>query len=582
MCNSYCNSCNYCVSQCTCSNPTLVTPASIPATGCISTNYARCVYFSGNNISCGSISITNGQNLDVVIKTLSDSICNITPADLAWGTFNYQCLRENGSLTSSGPSNITTGKEFAEAVSIALCNLATAVDVTPNITISGPCSTYFAGLIPGTSTLVNILDDFIVKLCALNAQNDTSTVTTACSAGLWTSVPAYGSTLGTWVNWIKTNVCSLVTTLQGRVTALETFETNLKTFVGDPTLSLIDNSTSCISGSGSDTLLTTIGLIKTKLCAINTTVSAYPNFAAITLPWTSCPGLFPSYSSTASLTTHLTRIVNEIAARTYGFSSDFTVTATACGTTVGLAAPGGFTCGDLATCSIKNLGDVDPSFSVSSQFAVLSWNGAGQWTSKVLSLTSAGGTCAITSTSSPNLGFNIEANIATAVTAATLGTPVSLSAAVTAPGTTTVTLSYDPNYFVSVGVITLFSYAPATAVLSVGASTTGPPTTLNTLQGTIKNGNEIRIEGQIDLVVSGGGLAAGTQYTLGTFALPTSPTSGITYWSSAYSVMDNAAPGSYPLYVGYNAASGTLSIYTLGAIAAATYTLSLSGFVSTY
>lgn len=580
MCNSYCNSCNYCVSQCTCSNPTLVTPASIPATGCISTNYARCIYYSGNAITCG-ITASNGENLDIIVNKLATAICSLTPADLNWASFDYQCLREDGTLTNTGPSNITTAQEFVEAVSIALCSLATAADITPNITISGPCSTYFAGLIPGTSTIVDILDDFIVKLCALNAQNDTSTVTTACSAGLWTSVPASGSTLGTWVNWIKTNVCSLVTTLQGRVTNLETFESNLYTFVGDSSLSLIDNSTSCISGSGSDDLLTTIGLIKTKLCAINTTVSAYPNFSAITLPWTSCPGLFPSYSSTASLTTQLTRIVNEIAARTYGFSSDFTVTATACGTTVGLASPGGFTCGDLATCSIKNLGDVDPSFSVSSQFAVLSWSGS-NWTSKVLSLTSSGGTCAITSSSSPNLGFNIEANIATAVTAATLGTPVSLSASVTSPGTTTVTLSYDPNYFVSVGVISLFVYAPPTALLTVGASTTGPPTTLNTVQGTIKNGNEIRIEGQIDLVVGGAGLAAGTQYNLGTFALPTTPTSGITYWSSAYSIMDNAAPGSYPIYVGYSAASGTLSVYTLGAIPAATYTLSLSGFVSTY
>jgi len=573
MCNSYCNSCSYCVSQCTCSNPTLVTP-STPATGCISTNYARCVYYSGNNISCGSISITSGQNLDTVINTLSTAICNVTPADLAWGTFNYQCLRENGSLTNSGPSNITTGKEFAEAVSIALCSLATAADVTPNITISGPCSTYFSGLVPGTSTLVNILDDFIVKLCALNAQNDTSTVTTACSAGLWTSVPASGSTLGTWVNWIKTNVCSLVTTLQGRVTNLETFESNVYTFVGDPTLSLIDNSTSCISGSGSDSLLTTIGLIKTKLCAIDTTVASYPNFSAITLPWTSCPGLFPTYGATASLTTQLTRIVNEIAARTYGFSSDFTVTATSCGTTIGLATPGGFTCSDLATCSIKNLGDVDPTFVVSSQAAVLSWNGSA-WTSKVLGLTSTGGSCAITTTTSPNLTFNIDFTINPTTTAnPALATPVALTVGTPAGGITPVTLEYNPNSF-STGSSLPFIYALPSAVLAVANSTTGPiaPAPGDTFVGWNSVGR-LFVDGQVDLVVSGAGLGATTVHSLGSFGavIP----SLTTYWSSGYFLVDLVAPGTYPIFVGITGSS--LSIQTITAIPAGTYTLSLSGF----
>lgn len=576
MCNSYCNSCNYCVSQCTCSNPTLVTPASMPATGCISTNYARCVYYSGNNITCG-ITANNGESLDVVVNKLATAICNITPADLAWSTFNYQCLREDGTLTSSGPSNITTGKEFAEAVSIALCTLATAADITPNITISGPCSTYFSGLTPGTSTLVNILDDFIVKLCALNAQNDTSTVTTACSAGLWTSVPASGSTLGTWVNWIKTNVCSLVTTLQGRVTNLETFESNLYNFVGDPTLSLIDNSTSCISGSGSDTLLTTIGLIKTKLCAINTTVAAYPNFAAITLPWTSCPGLFPSYSPTASLTTQLTRIVNEIAARTYGFSSDFTVTSTACGTTIGLVTPGGFTCSDLGTCSIQNLGDVDSSFVPASQFAVLSWSGT-QWTSKTISLISSSGSCAITSVSSPNLSFSVDFSLNPSTTVDnTLLTPVQLTVGSPAGGVTPVELKYNPNFFASTPTLISWNYAVPTAVLAVANSLTGPPTTLTTFNPYV-TGRYLEIQGQVDLVVSGPGLSAGTQYILGTAsptAIPAVPGPFAQTWNSGYNLMDNSGAAAFPVYLGH--ASGVISIFTLAAIPAGTYTLSASG-----
>ena len=562
MCNSYCNSCSYCVNQCTCSNPTLVTPASIPPTGCISTNYARCIYYSGNNITCG-ITATNGDNLDVIINRLATAICNVTPADLAWATFNYQCLREDGTLTSAGPSNITTGKEFAEAVSIALCSLATASDVTPNITIAGTCSTYFSGLTPGTSTLVDILDDFIVKLCALNAQNDTSTVTTACSAGLWTSVPAAGSTLGTWVNWIKTNVCSLTTTLQGRVTSLETFESNLYTFVGDSTLSLIDNSTSCISGSGSDDLLTTIGLIKSKLCSIDSLVSAIPDLANITLPWTSCPGLFPSYSATASLVTQLTRLVNEVAARTYFFNlSDFTVSSTACGTTVSLASPGGaFTCSDLNTCSIQNLGDVDPTFVPASQFAVLSWSGT-QWTSKTVSLTSTSGSCLITSSATPNLTFNVESNVATTVSAnAGLATPVSLSVSSVAGGTTTLLLEYKPSSF-SGG--TTFVFSPNGAIAAT-------PSAVYTDSGSfVEIGGTVTMAGAFTHTSA---LAAGTPVVLGTIgAIPT------TNRVMASWILNTSTGASATILLTVNTVGQvTMTSVTGLAAPATTYTVFLSG-----
>jgi hypothetical protein len=565
MCNSYCNSCSYCVSQCTCSNPTLVTPASIPATGCISTNYARCIYYSGNNITCG-ITATSGDNLDVIINRLATAICNVTPADLAWATFNYQCLREDGSLTSSGPSNITTGKEFAEAVSIALCSLATAADVTPNITISGPCSAYFSGLTPGTSTLVDILDDFIVKLCALNAQNDTSTVTTACSAGLWTSVPAAGSTLGTWVNWIKTNVCSLTTTLQGRVTNLETFESDLYTFVGDSTLSLIDNSTSCISGSGSDNLLTTIGLIKTKLCSINSLVSALPDLSNITLPWGSCPGLFPSYSSTASLVTQLTRLVNEVAARTYYFNlSDFTVSSTACGTTVSLASPGGaFTCSDLNTCSIQNLGDVDPAFVPASQYAVLSWSGT-QWTSKTISLTSTGGSCLITSVATPNLTFNVESNIATTVSAnGALATPVSLSVTSVTGGTTTLALQYNPSSFIGVGTVHIFLPNPSVLVA------TAPSAVYTDAGAFVQTGSTITMVGAYTHVAA---LPAATPIILGTIgAIP------VTNRVMASWMLDDTSGAASPVLLTINTVGQVTVTSVLGLPApATTYTVFFSG-----
>lgn len=585
MCQSHCNTCNYCVSQCTCSNPTLVVPGSIPQTGCISTNYGRCIYYSGSNLT-GGITVNNGDTLDSVISTIDTAILNVTPADLAWNTFNYQCLRADGSLASVGASDITSGQEFAEAVSIALCNLAGAVDVTPNITVSGPCSAYFSGITPGTSTLIEILDDFIVKLCNLNALNSTAGVTNACSAGVWTTVPAAGSTLGTWVTWIKTNVCTLVSSVQSDVTALQSFQTDVETFVGDATLSLFDNSTSCISGSGSDNLITTIGLIKTKLCSIDTVVSALPTFSALTLPWSTCPGLFPGYGNTANLTTQLTRIVNEIAARTISFSGDFTTSSTSCGTTVALASPGGsFTCNDLASCSLKNIGDVN-NYSLGTGATYnstgLFWNStATGWTAKKFSITSTNGTCAITTTDNDiaeTLNFNIASNISANLVSDTgLGTPVALTVGTPSAGTTPLTLTYNPNLMGGTGTAATFAYNAPTAVLAPANSTAGPPSTLNTLEGIIQN-SKIFINGQIDLVVSGVGLAAGTQYNLGTFSVASGSTT--TYWSSAYNIINLAGPTSYPVFIGIT--GNILSIYTLAAVPAATYTLSLAGQTFTY
>ena len=514
MCNSYCNSCSYCVSQCTCTNPTLVIPNPTPPTGCISTNYGRCIYYSGSNITCG-ITANTGENLDVIVNKLATAICSLTPADLAWNTFNYQCLREDGSLTNSGPSNITTAKEFAEAVSIALCSLATAADVTPNIVISGPCSTYFSGLIPGTSTLVDILDDFVVKLCALNATNDTSTVNNSCSAGTWTTVPVSGSTLGTWVNWIKTNVCSLVTSLQTRTTNLETFQTNVYNFVGDPTLSLFNNIGSCILGSGSDSLVTTISLIKTKLCSINTTVAALPNFSALTLNWASYPCVF-SYANTNTLQNHLQLIITELFNRTYNFSGDFVVSSGSCGNSVSLASPGGsFTCADLGTCVLSNLGDVN-SYSLGTGATYnstgLFWNSTSTgWSAKKFGMTSVGGTCSISYLDNDGAGtltYNIESNVIVSTVAnPVLATPVSLTVGTPSGGTTPLVLEYNPNLMGTGGASTALTLNPAIFPV-IGPS--GDPHSVS-----INNG-VVTMAGAIDIQTA---FLGGVPITLGTYTV---------------------------------------------------------------
>jgi hypothetical protein len=580
MCNSYCNSCNYCVSQCTCSNPTLVTPASIPPTGCISTNYARCIYYSGNAITCG-ITAANGENLDVIVNKLATAICSLTPADLNWASFNYQCLREDGSLTSSGPSNITTAKEFVEATSIALCGLASAVDVTPNITIPGSCSAYFSGLIPGTSTLVNILDDFIVKLCGLNSFNSTSGVSPAACWTSWTPLPS-GVNLGSWITWIQNNVCTITFNLDTEITALQTFQSNIQTFIGTSVFPYtFNNSGACLGGSGADNLIQTINHIKNRLCSLYTASLTPFSSNILVLPWSSYSCLWPGYLDSATLSAQGASIVDALADRTLNFSSDFTVTpsGSGCGFDVAFTVPPTpFTCSSLSTCSIKNLADVDATMVPSSQSAVLAWNGS-SWTSKVVSVTSTTGSCSITTTAGANINFDINFTLNPTTTAnPALATPVALTVGTPAGGVTPVTLTYNPNSF-STGSSLSFIYALPTATLAVANSTTGPiaPSPGDTFVGWNSVGR-LFVDGQVDLVVSGAGLGAGTVHSLGNFGavIP----SLTTYWSSGYFLVDLVAPGTYPIFVGM--AGSSLSIQTIAAIPAGTYTLSLSGFSAKY
>ena len=569
MCTSYCNSCNYCVSQCTCTQSTIVPPCTSTA-GCIDTNYGKCIYYSGTPITCG-ITATSGETMDAIVQKLATAICNVTPADLNWASFNYDCL---------GP--YTTAQQFAEGVSAAICALNTAVDVTPNITIPGACSAYFSGLTPGVSNLVNILDDFIVKLCNLNSFNSTSGVSPAACWTTWTPVPTGTVTLGSWINWIQNNVCTITFNLQSQITALQTFQSNVETFIGTSVFPYtFNNSGACLGGSGADNLIQTINHIKNRLCSLYTASLTPFSSNILVLPWSSYSCLWPGYLDSATLSAQGASIVDALADRTYNFSGDFTVTpsGTGCGFDVAFTVPPTpFTCASLSTCSIKNLADVDSTMVPSSQAAVLSWNGS-SWTSKVLGLTSTGGSCAITSSTSPNLTFNVDFTLSPTTTAnAALPTPVALTVGAPAGGITPVTLEYNPNSF-STGTTIPFVYATPSAVLAVANSTTGPiaPSPGDTLVGWNSVGR-LFVDGQIDLVVSGGGLLAGTVHALGTFGVVVP--SLTTYWSSAYSVVDLVAPGTYPIFVGM--AGSSLSIQTIAAIPAGTYTLSLSGFSAKY
>lgn len=561
MCTSYCNTCNYCVSNCSCTSTTTVPPCTA-STGCIDTNYADCVFWRGDNIASCNVTVTSGDTIEDAIVSLHTAICALTPTDLDWTSFNYDCL---------GP--FTTAQEFAEGVSAAICALNGSVDVTPNVTISGGCSTYFSGITPGTSTMIEILDDFIVKLCDLNTFNTTGTVTTACSAGVWSTLPA-GTSLKGWINWIKSNVCSLVLAVQGRATDLETFQSDVMTFAG--TLDLIDN-TDCLGGSGSDDLQVTLALIKNKLCSIDTTVSALPDLTNLSLPWTTCGGTiggaWAGYANYAALTTHLSRIVTQLAARTYNFSGDFSTAAGACGTTVSLAtAVTPFTCGDLGTCSIHNLADVDPNTlgtGSGDKFKVLSWSTTSStWNAKPLVFTSSGGTVDVgTKTDDGStLTYNFDANLTDGGNSDDTGlaSPVDLVIGAASGGSRALSLKYNSNYFNNPLAVT---YTPAASVSASGY--------VSDTSTAIKVGGVVHLGGAYDIVIAAP-VATGNFYTIGSVnavGIPASSNRII-----ATTIVDVSNDNPYNVWVQIDT-SGNIQIKNvIGAgLSAATYAICLSG-----
>lgn len=331
-------------------------------TGCTITSYAKCIVYSGNNLTCSGV--LKGDTLEQALTKIDSQICAI--GGLNYSSFNYYCVKD-----TTGAS-ITTAQEFVEGISKAHCDLEDRVELVEKPSFTR-CSLFTSGtylITPGTTTLQEILRMYGELLCNLST-NDSETITVpvycfSSNAGI--------DTLEGYLTWIVENTCNIKTSLTSLITANTTSITNLKNYLGTTSeiASKHNNSSSCIAGGATDTVYTTIELIKTKLCSLNTTVSALPDLNNITLSYSPCYVFTP----TATLTTHLNNIVATLKLQKYNFSSDFTVSTGSCGSTISLAAGvGAFSCSNLSSCSIHNLGDVVDTLPVSGDCGKkLGWN----------------------------------------------------------------------------------------------------------------------------------------------------------------------------------------------------------------
>jgi hypothetical protein len=361
--------------------------------------------------------------MDAAIKNLHDRLCGLTPSGLLYSGFNYSCLRQGGDLTGLG-TPISTQQQFVESASAALCALNTRVVLVEKPTFTVPSCT--VGLVSGTSTLGAILTEYGSKLCGLSTGTGfTITGVTVPGTCTFSTIPASTANLGTWIDWIVDNVCSLNSTLSGTVSSLSSSVSTINTFLGST--AKFNNSANCLTAIGGtllDSAHTTIGLLTTKLCSVDTTVNAIPSYIktdSIGLNWVGCYGSAPySYTNTATtIQTQLQRIVNVLNTQRVSFDATyFSESALPCGSrSVTLTPAAVFSCSSLNSCSINALGDVV--VTVPSDPHVLYYNGA-NWVNKninaLVTFTSSNSTVTINSTTTPG-NVNIDLVVPNATSA---------------------------------------------------------------------------------------------------------------------------------------------------------------------
>lgn len=318
--------------------------------------------------------IYTNDTLNDILENINDRLCELEPdLGLDYGSYEYGCLRVGGNLNSVGTA-ITTAEGFIEAAAAALCALDNRLLVVEVPEVDPGC---IASLVGG-ETLVEVLDAIIAEVCTLtDAIGLPIVITDEC----FTTSPDPADPISDWFQWIIDNTCAINTTLTTSISTQTTRVNNINTYLHGTTAPAypITLDISCLGGSATEDLHTSVTTVVTELCSLITDFNALPDLDAITLSWATCFSAAPySYTSAAQdLQTQLERILNVISReKITTWSADFDVTTSSCGNSVALAAGvGDFDCADLAGCEIQNIGNVNSTDPVSGDAGkVYKWN----------------------------------------------------------------------------------------------------------------------------------------------------------------------------------------------------------------
>jgi len=362
--------------------------------------------------------IASGANLDTIITIFHNALCSavVGGGGIDYSALNYSCLRQNGVLTGIG-TPITTEAQFVQSASAAMCALNTTLqDYDGQIILNN-----IEGAIPGLPATYN-LDQYLTSLTSyvntISSYIDMSTVLgNPCISYPFSAKPT-SNIVSDYFNWITSNMCGMHTSLSGFAATTATTANNLKTYIsGAGAVPANVNTSSLPGGSATSTASAAISLLVSQVASINGTLLTVPT-ANYALTWASCfPGSFPAnsvftgqtwnYTNTAApLQTQLDRIVAVLSTLNIKFdNTKFTITAGACGPTIGLAAGVAFTPASLNAAVLNDLGDV--TITSPSNGDVLTYDAA-VWKNKAVTVKINGSTAGVTKTvSAGEIAFDL-------------------------------------------------------------------------------------------------------------------------------------------------------------------------------
>lgn len=274
----------------------------------------KCVYYSGANLSCSGIN-TN-DSLELALQKIDTQICTITGD---YSTYNTYCL-----------APITTQRQFVETISEFVCNTQTSLSTFTGTTFpayQSTVNTRFTALeVPGIT-------------CSFASVTNTDTLqqilTKYCTA--FTTLNNKFSLSG--VNWSQCfTVVSNPTSIADAFSLLVDQICQVKAMTSG-SLPVFNNIGTCLPSPGSsDTLVSTINKIITKLCSLPTFNINSINWGYLTKPSSVDNDLQSAFQ------TITTKVSDNSFNAVTGYSADFVVSATnpsdpTAGKTIALATP---------------------------------------------------------------------------------------------------------------------------------------------------------------------------------------------------------------------------------------------------
>lgn len=312
--------------DCNDSNPISLTGSFFPGSPCVDNTdctgvsiSSACVYYNGPNLSCSGILTLD--SIETALQKIDEQICAIIGD---YSTYTMNCLPD------WWEASITTEAVFVDAITSFACNIYQTVnnfiDVIYAADLSATNAAIAALQVPGitctsasvisSDTLNQILTKYCTKFGEIDDALDISGVD--------------------WNNCFT--VVSPPTTIEGGFQLQADQICLLYDMINDGSaLPTFNNYVNCLAGTSSDSLVTTIGLITTKLCAAPVFDNDDLTSTCISIP-----------ASSTDLTTLIQNIIDAVDASTQNYvtfdASDFDIVATdpmdpCAGITVSLATP---------------------------------------------------------------------------------------------------------------------------------------------------------------------------------------------------------------------------------------------------